>query len=94
MESSPAVQAPNRPLPPPPVDAYPPSKPLPPIPKTTNSDNDDSPNDSTLILRKVSVVLMIEIGLGVSMIINVCEFVFLCYNFNFDHSKRLLKGCH
>lgn len=57
IESSP-VQAPNRPLPPPPVDAYPPSKPLPPIPKNQSptSDGDDSPNDSTLVLRKVSLV--------------------------------------
>lgn len=53
-------QAPNRPLPPPPVDAYPPSKPLPPIPKNNSPDNDDSASDHTLVLRRVSCLHSLE----------------------------------
>ncbi|XP_054168484.1 misshapen-like kinase 1 isoform X2 [Oppia nitens] len=42
----PGAVPPNRPLPPPPVDAQPPSKPLPPIPREDN--------DGTLVLRRLN----------------------------------------
>ena len=48
-------QAPNRPLPPPPLETHPPSKPLPPIPKGGPHDKDDDINDHTLVLRRVSL---------------------------------------
>ncbi len=50
-------QAPNRPLPPPPLETQPPSKPLPPIPKGGSHDKDDDINDHTLVLRRVSIEL-------------------------------------
>ncbi len=56
-------QAPNRPLPPPPVETQPPSKPLPPIPKGGSHDKDDDINDQTLVLRRVSIELNIYFGL-------------------------------